>query len=67
MLCRQRLVLEMDKERKRLEKMQRENVIIQQAIPNDAIDVITKEVEELRNDCNRMAQELEESAPAYRK
>lgn len=64
-LCKQKLVLELDKERKRLERMQRELQAIQAPMPDGGLHVLNQEIEKLRNDCKLMAQYVEEAGPSY--
>lgn len=66
-MSKRRLEDELEKDRKRLERMQRENDILSQPLPEGGIELITKEIEKLRDDCNRMAQEVEEAGPSFGK
>lgn len=67
-LCKQKLVLELEKDRKRLERMQRELLAIQApALPVGGLDALNFEIEELRNNCKMLAQQVEEAGPAYGK
>lgn len=60
-------MVELEKDRKILERMKRELLVIQSPIPGDEIDTLTKEIEELRNDCKQMAQEVDEAGSSYGK
>lgn len=66
-LCKQKLVLELEKDRKRLERMQRELQAIQAPMPDGGLDGLNREIEKLRNDCKVMAQYVEETGPSYGK
>lgn len=66
-LCKQKLVLELEKDRKRLERMQRELQAIQAPMPDGGLDGLNQEIEKLRNDCKMMAQYVEEAGPSYGK
>lgn len=58
-------MVELDKDRKILERMKRELLVIQSPISEDEIDTLTKEIETLRNDCKQMAQEVDEAGLSY--
>lgn len=60
-------MLELDKDRKRLERMQRELQAIQAPIPDGGLQALSQEIEKLRNDCKVMAQYVEEAGPSYGK
>lgn len=60
-------MLELEKDRKRLERMQRELQAIQAPLPDGGLDALNLEVEKLRSDCKRMAQHVEEAGPSYGK
>lgn len=47
--------------------MQRELRAIQTPIPAGGMGSLTKEIELLRDDCKRMAQEVEETGPTFGK
>lgn len=64
-LCKQKLVLELDKDRKRLERMQRELIAIQAPMPDGGLRALNQEIDKLRNDCKVMAQYVEEAGPSY--
>lgn len=64
-LCKQKLVLELEKDRKRLERMQRELQAIQAPIPDGGIDQLNLDIDQLRNDCKLMASLVEEAGPSY--
>lgn len=66
-LCKQKLILELDKDRKRLERIQRELQAIQAPLPDGGLHTLTLEIEQLRNDCKLMAQYVEEAGPSYGK
>lgn len=66
-LCKQKLVLELEKDRKRLERMQRELLAIQAPMPDGGLDGLSQEIDKLRNDCKVMAQYVEEAGPSYGK
>lgn len=65
LLCKQKLVLELEKDRKRLERMQRELRALQTPIPDGGMLALTTEVETLRKDCNYMVQQVEDAGPSY--
>lgn len=58
-------MLELEKDRKRLERMQRELQAIQAPIPDGGIDALNLDVDKLRNDCKLMASLVEEAGPSY--
>lgn len=60
-------MLELEKDRKRLERMQRELQAIQAPLPDGGLGVLSIEIEKLRNDCKVMAQYVEEAGPSYGK
>lgn len=62
-LCKQKLKLELKKDRKRLERMQSELQAIQAPMPDGGLDALNQEIEKLRNDCKMMAQLVEEAGP----
>lgn len=64
-LSKQRLIMELDKERNGLERMQIEIQAIQLPIPEGGIEILSKEIEKLRQDCDQMSQEVEEAGPSY--
>lgn len=64
-LSKQKLVLELEKDQKRLERMQRELQAIQAPLPDGGLEALTIEIEKLRNDCKLMAQHVEEAGPSY--
>lgn len=57
--------MELEKERIGLDRMQIEIKAIQLPIPDGGIEVLSKEIEKLRQDCDRMSQEVEEAGPSY--
>lgn len=58
-------MLELEKDRKRLERMQRELQAIQAPIPDGGLDAINLDIDKLRNDCKLMASLVEEAGPSY--
>lgn len=66
-MSKQRLIMELEKERNGLERMQIEIHTIQLPIPEDGIEILSKEIEELRQDCDRMSRKVEEAGPSYGK
>lgn len=58
-------MLELEKDRKRLERMQRELQAIQAPMPDGGLDALTQQIEKLRTDCRNMAQLVEEAGPSY--
>lgn len=58
-------MLELEKDRKRLERMQRELLAIQAPMPDGGLDALNHEIEKLRTDCRNMAQLVEEAGPSY--
>ncbi|XP_055312101.1 uncharacterized protein LOC129574307 isoform X2 [Sitodiplosis mosellana] len=64
-LCKQKLVLELEKDRKRLERMQRELQAIQAPIPDGGLDGLNLDIDKLRHDCKLMASLVEEAGPSY--
>ncbi|XP_031629220.1 probable basic-leucine zipper transcription factor N isoform X2 [Contarinia nasturtii] len=62
-LCKQKLVLELEKDRKRLERMQRELLAIQAPLPHGGLTALNFEIEELQKNCRLLAQQVEESGP----
>lgn len=65
LLCKQRLIKEMEKERKRLEVIKREISAIEAPFPEGGSIALAEEIDELRKSCNQMAKEVEEAGPGY--
>lgn len=57
--------MELEKERTGLARMQIEIQAIQLPIPEGGIEILSKEIEKLRQDCDQMSQEVEEAGPSY--
>lgn len=66
-LSKHKLVLELEKDQKRLERMQRELQAIKAPLPEGGLEALNNEIEKLRNDCKLMAQHVEEAGPSYGK
>jgi hypothetical protein len=66
LFCKQRLEEELNKELKRLEKINRELDVIRNP-PKDGIRTLSEEIEQLRNNCNQMVKEVLEASPGYGK
>lgn len=47
--------------------MQLELKAIEEPLPAGGAQTLSEEIEKLRNDCNQMAQEVEEAGPSYGK
>lgn len=60
-------MLELEKDQKRLERMQRELQAIKAPLPEGGLEALNNEIEKLRNDCKLMAQHVEEAGPSYGK
>lgn len=60
-------MLELEKDRKRLERMQRELQAIQAPLPDGGLEALNQEIDKLRIDCKIMAQYVEEAGPSYGK
>lgn len=58
-------MLELEKDRKRLERMQRELQAIQAPIPVGGIDALNLDIDKLRSDCKLMSALVEEAGPSY--
>lgn len=67
LLCKQRLIMELENDKKRLKMMQRELKAIQAPLPEGGAQALSDEIEKLRENCDQMVKEVEEAGPSYGK
>lgn len=65
LLSKQRLSIELENDKKRLQLIQRELRVLQAPLPPGSSQLLSNEIERLRHTCNQMVQEVEEAGPAY--
>lgn len=65
LLSKQRLSIELENDKKRLQFIQRELKVFQAQLPPGSSQLLSEEIERLRHNCNQMSQEVEEAGPAY--
>lgn len=65
LLSKQRLSIELEKDKKRLQYIQQELKVFQAQLPPGSSQRLAEEIEQLRHNCNQMSQEVEEAGPAY--
>ena len=65
LLSKERLSIELENDKKRLQSIQREVKVLQAHLPPGSSQLLSEEIERLRRTCNQMAQEVEEAGPAY--
>lgn len=63
LLCKQRLSIELENDRKRLTQMQREINTLRSPIPAGGTTRLIDEIQRLRHSCKQMVQEVEEAGP----
>lgn len=63
--CKQRLEIELENEKKRLKLLQRELEAIREPLPAHAVETLTQVIQQLRNHCKQMTQEIDEVGPTY--
>lgn len=63
--CKQRLEIELENEKKRLKLLQRELEAIREPLPAHAVETLTQVIQQLRNHCKQMTQEIDEVGPSY--
>lgn len=67
LLSKQRLSIELENDKKRLQFIQRELQVFQAQLPPGSSQRLAEEIERLRLNCKQMSQEVEEAGPGYGK
>lgn len=65
LLCKQRLSIALENDKKRLQFIQQELKVFQTQLPPGSSQRLVEEIERLRHNCNQMSQEVEEAGPGY--
>lgn len=65
LISKQRLSIELENEKKRLQLIQREVKVFQAQLPPGSSQILSEEIERLHRNCNQMSQEVEKARPDY--